>query len=40
MKHPAAHIVAIALGHDGRVHELPEFKQLLINSVAWSAGGK
>jgi type 1 glutamine amidotransferase len=39
VKHPAARIVAIALGHDGRVHELPEFKRLLVNSVAWSAGG-
>jgi type 1 glutamine amidotransferase len=39
VKHPAARIVAIALGHDGRVHELPEFKQLLVNSVTWCAGG-
>jgi type 1 glutamine amidotransferase len=39
VKHPKARIVAIALGHDGRAHELPEFKRLLVNSVAWSAGG-
>jgi type 1 glutamine amidotransferase len=38
VKHPRARIVAIALGHDGRMHELPEFKRLLVNSVAWSAG--
>jgi type 1 glutamine amidotransferase len=38
VKHPAARIVAIAPGHDGRVHELPEFKRLLVNSVAWAAG--
>jgi type 1 glutamine amidotransferase len=40
VKHPRARIVAIAPGHDGRVHELPEFKLLLGNSVAWAAGGK
>ena len=39
VRHPAARIVAIAPGHDGRVHELPEFKRLLVNSVAWAAGG-
>jgi hypothetical protein len=39
VKHPRARIVAIAPGHDGRVHELPEFKLLLGNSVAWAAGG-
>jgi uncharacterized protein len=39
VKHPAARIVAIALGHDGRVHELPEYKKLIRNSVAWVAGG-
>lgn len=38
VKHPTARIVAIALGHDGRVHELSEFKRLLVNSVAWSTG--
>jgi type 1 glutamine amidotransferase len=37
--HPRTRIVAIALGHDGRVHEMPEFKRLLVNSVAWTAGG-
>lgn len=39
VKHPTARIVAIAPGHDGRVHELPEFKMLLVNSVTWAAGG-
>lgn len=39
VKHPKARIVALAPGHDGRVHELPAFKQLLVNSVACAAGG-
>lgn len=36
--HPKARIVGIALGHDGRVHELPEFKAILTNSVKWVNG--
>jgi type 1 glutamine amidotransferase len=32
-------VMGIALGHDGKVHELPAFKTLLINAVKW-AGGK
>jgi len=35
VQHPKARIVCIALGHDGRVHELPEYKQLLVNAVRW-----
>jgi uncharacterized protein len=39
VNHPKARIVCIAPGHDGRVHELPEYKTLLANSVKWAAGG-
>ena len=39
VKHPQARIVAIAPGHDGRVHELPQYKTLLVNAVSWAAGG-
>lgn len=35
VNHPQARIVCIALGHDGRVHDLPEFKTLLVNAVNW-----
>jgi len=38
VEHPKARIVGIALGHDGRVHDLAAYKQLLKNSVLWSAG--
>ncbi|HSH95315.1 MAG TPA: PVC-type heme-binding CxxCH protein, partial [Roseimicrobium sp.] len=38
VQHPKARIAAIALGHDARAHDLPEFKKLLINSINWSAG--
>src|SRR5213078_4483796 len=38
VKHPKAHIAGIALGHDARAHDLPEFKQLLKNAAAWAAG--
>ena len=37
VKHPKARIVCIALGHDGRVHDLPEYKTLLSNAVNWCA---
>ena len=37
VQHPQARIVAIALGHDGRVHDLPEYHQLLLNAVNWTA---
>ena len=39
VKNVKARIVCIALGHDGRVHELPEYKTLLVNAVNW-VGGK
>ena len=35
-QHPRARIVAITLGHDGRVHDLPAFKTLLVNAVTWA----
>ena len=35
VKHPHSRIVCIALGHDGRVHDLPEYKKLLANAVSW-----
>ncbi|TLD69811.1 hypothetical protein FEM03_15925 [Phragmitibacter flavus] len=38
-KHPKARVVNIALGHDGRVHDLEAFKVLLKNAVG-HAGGK
>jgi type 1 glutamine amidotransferase len=37
VKHARARIVCIALGHDGRVHELPEYKRLLRQAVEWVA---
>jgi cytochrome c len=39
VKHPKARIVGIALGHDGKVHDLPEFKTLLRNAADWASGG-
>ena len=38
VQHSKSRIVCIALGHDGRVHEMPEYKTLLGNSVNWAAG--
>jgi len=38
VKHPKARIVCIALGHDGKAHELPAFETLLRNAVTWAAG--
>jgi putative heme-binding domain-containing protein len=35
--HDKARIANIALGHDGRVHELPAFKAILTNAAAWAA---
>ena len=35
---PNARIVGIALGHDGRAHDLPPYHQLLKNSILWAAG--
>lgn len=37
-KHPQARVVGMALGHDGRVHEHPDFQKLLINATRWAAG--
>jgi len=37
VNHPKARIVCIALGHDGRAHDLPEYKQLLVNGVKWAS---
>ncbi|HEY6166961.1 MAG TPA: PVC-type heme-binding CxxCH protein [Verrucomicrobiae bacterium] len=38
VKHPKARIAGIALGHDEKAHDLPEFKLLLDNAVKWAAG--
>jgi len=38
VKHPKARIVGITLGHDARVHDLPEFQALLKNAVSWAGG--
>jgi putative membrane-bound dehydrogenase-like protein len=38
VKHPKARIVCIALGHDGKAHDLPAYKTMLRNAVAWAAG--
>lgn len=40
VEHPKARIVGLALGHDGRAHDLPAYKQLLKNSVEWAARRK
>jgi uncharacterized protein len=40
VKHPKARIVAIALGHDGRVHDLETYKSLLKNATEWVAMGR
>ncbi len=37
VEHPKARIVGIALGHDGKAHEHPAYKQLLKNAVSWAA---
>ena len=36
--HPKAKIACIALGHDGKVHELPAFQTILTNAVHWASG--
>jgi len=38
-KNDKSRIVGIALGHDGRVHDLAAFKEILTNAVRW-VGGK
>ena len=37
VKHPQARIVGLAIGHDGRAHDLAEYQTLLTNAVKWSA---
>lgn len=36
--HPKTRIVGITLGHDGRAHQHPAFRQLLQNAVRWVSG--
>ena len=40
VQHPKAKIVCTTLGHDGRAHELPEYKKILQNALNWVAGKK
>jgi len=37
VEHPKSRIAGITLGHDGAVHELPAYKQLLENAIRWAA---
>ncbi len=37
VEHPHAHIVGIALGHDGATHNHPAYQRLLQNAVQWTA---
>ena len=37
VQHPKARIACIALGHDGKAHDHPAYKQLLENAVLWTA---
>jgi uncharacterized protein len=37
VEHPKTRVVGITLGHDGKAHELPAFRRLMQNSVAWAA---
>jgi len=36
VEHPKSRIAGIALGHDGAVHDLPAYQQLLRNAVRWA----
>jgi type 1 glutamine amidotransferase len=38
VKHPKTRIAGLTLGHDGRAHELPQYKTLLLNAVQWTSG--
>lgn len=38
VKHPQTRVVGLALGHDARAHDHPDYKQLLINATRWAAG--
>jgi type 1 glutamine amidotransferase len=37
IQHPKTRIVGLTLGHDGQAHEHPAYRQLLENSVLWTA---
>ncbi|MBC7758656.1 MAG: ThuA domain-containing protein, partial [Phormidesmis sp. FL-bin-119] len=37
IKNPKARIAAIALGHDGESHNIPNYQMLLRNAVRWVA---
>lgn len=36
-EHPKARIVGFTLGHDERVHDLPDYQKLLVNAAKWVA---
>lgn len=38
VKHPKARIIGFTLGHDGRAHQLEEYKTILANAAKWCAG--
>lgn len=38
VKHPKARIVGFTLGHDGRAHDLPEYKTILAAAAKWCSG--
>jgi putative membrane-bound dehydrogenase-like protein len=38
VKHPQTKIAGLTLGHDGRAHELEQYKTLLLNAVKWTSG--
>jgi putative heme-binding domain-containing protein len=38
VKHPKTKIAGLTLGHDGRAHELEQYKTLLLNAVKWTGG--
>jgi amino acid transporter len=40
VKHPKARIIGLTLGHDARVHDLPEFQAILRNAVNWTGAAK
>ena len=40
VQHPKAKIVGITLGHDGRAHDHPAYKSILVNSLKWAAQQK
>jgi putative membrane-bound dehydrogenase-like protein len=38
VKHPKGRIVCIALGHDGKAHDLEAYQTILRNALSWAAG--